>query len=153
MYNRRNRSFSDFKGPDIMPAHIVKALPELKKQFDYLVIATPYHDQASQEWANPAWIGSLDPYLIGFKTSIPTHAILIDRWSGSGLLPLMVDMIADTMDHIEKHLNLLSNFRNNTSWYRPRARGGRLGDGLPDFGKKLLDKFESGDLFNFLRER
>jgi hypothetical protein len=153
LYNRRNRSFSDFKGPDIMPAHIVKVLPELKKQFDYLVIATPYHDQASQEWANPAWIGSLDPYLIGFNKDTPNYAILIDRWSGSGLLPLMADMIADTMDHIQKHLNLLSNFKSNTYWYRPGIDGCTLGNGLTDFGRKVLSEFESGDLFNFLREK
>lgn len=155
MYNRRTRSFNDFKGPDIMPPHIVKALPKLKETFDYLVIATPYHDQASQEWANPAWISSIDPYLIGFKKEMPGYAVLIDRWSGTGLLPLMVDMIADTMDHLQKHLGLLRNFATNTYWYGVGLNkdDSLLGEELPNFGSKILEKFNSDELFTFLRSK
>ena len=122
MYNRRTRTFDKFKGPDLLPAHIAVAIPEFSEKFDYLVIATPYHDVASKEWADPAWRSSIDPYLIGFKKGFD-YMIIIERWSGTGLFPLMTDMIADTVTHVKTHLDKLSRFSNGTYWYKGNNTG------------------------------
>lgn len=150
MYNRRTRGIESFQGPDIMPPHIAKVIPELKERFDYIVIATPYHNNAAKEWADPAWINSIDPFLIGFKKNVPDFFFLIDRWSGTGFLPLLVDMIADTMNHLTSHVHLLKNFGTNSYWYQGDANG-YLGHKLPRFGNQLIEMFNNNELFTFLR--
>ena len=42
----------------------------------------------------------------------------LGRWSGTGLFPLVVDMIADTMDHIRKNKDLLINIKGAGYWHR-----------------------------------
>jgi hypothetical protein len=153
IYNRRTRTIESFKGKDIMPLHISKLIPKLKEKFDYLVIATPYHDIASKEWADPEWQRNIDPYLLGFKEG-SDYIVVIDRWSGTGFLPLLNEMIADTMNHLKEHLNLLSNFKQNTYWYlgnNGEGSQGCLGHDLPKFGQKIVEKFEQGTLFDFLK--
>ncbi len=151
LYNRRTRTIESFRGKDIMPLHISKLIPKLKEKFDYLVIATPYHDIASKEWSDSTWLRNIDPYFLGFKQN-SDYLVVIDRWSGTGFLPLINEMIADTMDHLKKHLHLLSNFSINTYWYRGSSNNSFvLGKGLPEFGKTLASEFEKGELFDFLR--
>ena len=66
IYNRRTRPFKSFKGRDIVPLPLMDIMEQAKHVFDYTVIATPYHDIASREWVDPAWLLSIDPFLFGF---------------------------------------------------------------------------------------
>lgn len=153
MYNRRTRTFDKFTGPDIMPPHVAENITELNKLFDYLVIATPYHDIAAKEWADPLWQRSLDPYLLGFKKGLP-FMVMIERWSGTGLFPLIPNMIADTINHIQSKSNVLYNFSIHTYWYRGNLAHGSdtcLGSPLNEFGQKIISDFNAGNLFNVLR--
>jgi hypothetical protein len=156
MYNRRTRAFDKFKGPDIMPPHVTEHLAELGKVFDYLVIATPYHDIASKEWADPAWQRNLDPYLLGFKIGLP-YVVMIERWSGTGLFPLVTDMIADTISHIQKNVQngKLGKFSESTFWYKGQGSNPArttLGTNLTGFGQAIVDSFNQGTLLDALRE-
>jgi hypothetical protein len=130
LYNYKPRSFREFGGRDIMPVPIMHLVEKIKEFFDYLVIATPYHDMASEEWriwerssaraVGGRWIRNIDPFLFGFLKQIPELMFFIGRWSGTGLFPLVSDMIADTIDHIGKHKDLLVNIKRSGSkpWYR-----------------------------------
>jgi hypothetical protein len=149
MYNRRTRTFDKFSGPDLLSPHLAEAIPQLAQTFDYLVIATPYHNTASKEWADPTWQSNIDPYLIGFKKGFD-HMVIIERWSGTGLFPLMSDMMADTIDHLRAHIELLKFFKSNTYWYKGEGESSLYGDLIP-FGREVLDKFEEGKLFEYLR--
>lgn len=153
IYNRRTRPLSMFKGKDIMPPNIARIIPEAKKMFDAVAILTPYHDVASKEWSDPNWLRNIDPLLIGILHDLP-YVFILGRWSGTGLFPLMLDMIADTANHIRLNKHLLSNFVCNTYWYK--------GDGgstlsscqthrLPEFADKLLEAYDEGKVFQFLR--
>jgi hypothetical protein len=42
----------------------------------------------------------------------------LGRWSGTGMFPLVGDMIADTIDHINNNKELLINIRRSTQWYK-----------------------------------
>lgn len=117
IYNRRTRPINTFQGRDIMPLPIVKILENARKTFDYVVIATPYHDIASKEWSDPDWLRNLDPFLFGFMKNLP-YMFLLGRWSGTGLFPLMCDMVADTMNHLRINKSMLNNFLPNSYWNR-----------------------------------
>jgi hypothetical protein len=71
MYNNGQRLFSEFEGRDVMPLPIAELVGKVRKLFDYLVIATPYHDIASAEWRDAQWIRNIDPFLFWFLKQIP----------------------------------------------------------------------------------
>lgn len=162
IYNRRTRPLRQFQGRDIMPPALMKILGIAKATFDYVVIMTPYHDIASREWADPNWLRNIDPYLVGFMDGLP-YMFLLGRWSGTGLFPLVADMIGDTMNHLRCNKKLLGNFKSNTWWYKGLKdddEDGILqdiqgGDGnnavLEPFADQVLQAFEEGQLFEFLR--
>lgn len=54
-----------------MPLPIVELVGKVKDFFDYLVIATPYHDLASEQWRDTSWKRSIDPFLFGFLKQRP----------------------------------------------------------------------------------
>lgn len=130
---------------------------EAKKIFDYVVIMTPYHDQASTEWSNPNWLRNLDPLLVGFIEGLPQMFIL-GRWSGTGIFPLLLDCIADTANHLRINKHLLKNFDNRSYWYKGISEGGGCLTGsthpsnnLQEFADRLLLAYDRGLVFEFLR--
>ena len=151
MFNRRTRSLSSFDSREIIPLNLMPIIEQAKHVFDYVVICTPYHDICSKEWANPEWLRNLDPFLFGFSKDLP-YMFLLGRWSGTGLFPLLCDMVADTMDFIRLNINKLENFSRNAYWYKGEARDGTyLGDSLINFAKKVLKAYDENWLFPFLR--
>ncbi|MBI5076831.1 hypothetical protein HZB94_00400 [Candidatus Falkowbacteria bacterium] len=170
IYNRRTRPFSAFASRDIIPPALLAIMQSGRQMFDYLAIATPYHDQASREWADPKWLRNIDPFLLGFMKTLP-YVFVLGRWSGTGLFPLFLDMIADTINHLRVNKNLLNNFLASSYWYRgnqkvTRAssdrgpiddclcamRGAATNDVLLPFAEKVIAAFDEGKLFEFLRE-
>jgi hypothetical protein len=156
IYNRRTRPFKSFTGRDIIPLNLLEIMENAKMTFDYLIIATPYHDIASKEWSDPEWLRNIDPFLIGFQKGLP-YMFLLGRWSGTGLFPLMCDMIADTIGHLRTNKTKLGNFKPSTYWYKGSSSGGEcLGGGdqnpfLPPFAEKVIEAYEENRLFGFLR--
>lgn len=71
IYNSHLRPFTEFSGRDIMPLYIVDLVRQVRGLFDYLVIATPYHDIASAEWGEMPWVRNVDPFLLGFVRQVP----------------------------------------------------------------------------------
>jgi hypothetical protein len=162
IYNRRTRPFKQFSGRDIMPPPLLEITEKAKRIFDYVVIATPYHDIASKEWADPDWLRNIDPFLFGFVKNLP-YMFLLGRWSATGLFPLMCDMIADTIDHLRINKDKLGNFMANTYWYmgdhevtndsnylassEQESKTGKL----IDFADNVIKAYEENRLFEFLR--
>jgi hypothetical protein len=167
IYNRRTRPFSAFSGRDIIPPSLLAIMQSGRQMFDYMAIATPYHDQASREWADPKWHRNIDPFLLGFMKGLP-YIFVLGRWSGTGLFPLFLDMIADTINHLRINKNLLGNFASSSYWYRGdkknvNSNGMFIGDCLSNsrsphngvlvpFAEKVIVAFDEGRLFEFLRE-
>jgi hypothetical protein len=103
IYNHQLRSFDQFYSRDVMPVPILDLVTQVRQLFDYLVIATPYHDFAAREWTKAErqrWTHNIDPFLLGFLGQIPEYMFFLGRWSGTGMFPLIDDMIADTIQHI-----------------------------------------------------
>lgn len=153
MYNRRTRPLSLFKGKDIIPPKIARLIPKAKEIFDSLAIITPYHDIASREWSDSNWLRNIDPVLIGFIHELP-YIFVLGRWSGTGLFPLMIDMMADTANHIKINKSSLSNFIQSTYWYKG-DNGECLASSsphrLPIFADALLGAYSDGKVFEFMR--
>ena len=108
-----------------MPLYIVELIRSVRHLFDYLVIATPYHDIASREWAEVHWhwVRNVDPFLLGFVKQVPELVFCLGRWSGRALFPRIGDMIADTIDHLEKGKPLLANLNEGGGrWYKTETR-------------------------------
>jgi hypothetical protein len=149
MYNRRDRLITAYKGADPIPADYLEFRTQLSSLIDLDVIATPYHEIASTEWADPAWRSSIDPIAFGIQQEIPFITIF-KRWSGNGIFPLIPDLMADTIDHIAKHVDRLNSFNTNTYWYKGTS-GTCLGNGLKSFGNTVVAKFKEGKIIEFLR--
>lgn len=154
IYNRRVRPMSEFSGRDIMPLPMVKIMDEAKKTFDFLVIATPYHDVASREWADPKWQRNVDPFLIGFMRDLP-FMFLLGRWSQTGLFPLVCEMVADTMEHLRLNKERLLRLPAGLQWWSNDGSPGFgfLADGqqLVGYANRLIAAYEAGQIFDFLR--
>jgi hypothetical protein len=123
LYNRELRSIDEFQGRDVMPLPILQLVSQVRQLFDYLVIATPYHDLASREWLegpDERWRRNIDPFLFGFLRQIPDLMFFLGRWSGTGLFQLVGDMIADTIQHMKNNRELLAKFQYSRQepWYR-----------------------------------
>lgn len=154
MYNRRDRSISDFKGPDPIPNDYLELRPQLLEHIDLEVITTPYHGIASQEWADPSWQAGIDPIALAIHSDIPFFTIY-KRWSGNGIFPLLADLMADTIDYLKKHKDGLRNFVNTPYWYKGNNEERNCLHGaeheLPNFADRLIEQFEQGTVFQFLR--
>jgi len=160
LYNRRMRPLGNFNSNvDIMPPDVMKVMIEARKVFDVVAIATPYHDLASTEWQTARWIRQRDPFLLAFNHDVP-FIFILGRWSGTGLFPLFLDMIADTMAHLEQHKTLLANIHPESRWYRGQGWGSLLLGGsngtaqntvLRPFADQVLAAYRDGRLFQFLR--
>ncbi len=155
MYNRRVRGIQDYVG-DVIPLHVLDRIRILGPHFDHLVIMTPYHDVAGQDWQNVSWMRSIDPYVVGFCQGVP-YMFVIARFSDSGVFPLYHELLAGTIQFLRDNSNALKGFNNVGSpyWAGPNTRGifrGKLGDHLVRHVSELLGAFDAGRLFSWLRE-
>ncbi len=156
MYNRRMRTLPDYKG-DLIPPRIVARMRKMAGLFDYLVIMTPYHDVAGKDWQDVQWLRSIDPYVVGFSKGVPLMFVL-GRFSDSGTFPLYSELVADTIAFLRTNIDKLNGFGRAASpyWYRPGRpnfymQGNALGGHLVRHTKQLLNAFDAGNLFDWLR--
>ncbi len=153
MFNRRTRSLRMYKG-DMIPPHVMRRIRKAVTMFDYVVIMTPYLDIAGSDWQDDTWLRSIDPYVVGFKKGVPYFFVLA-RFSDSGTFPLFNELLADTMEYLRINIEKLRRFDTVTSpyWYQDRevTSGSNLGSRLVSHTKKLLEAFDEGNLFDWLR--
>lgn len=171
LFNRRTRNLSHYRG-DVIPPHVSRRIREAVSLFDYVVIMTPYHDVAGQDWENTEWVRSIDPYVVGFKKGIPFFFILA-RFSDSGTFPLFTEMVADTMAFLKQNGTKLYGFNaaHNPFWHNNAERfvnrshlfdriaslkgfshsNKGLGDYLISVVAEALKAFEAGQLFDWMR--
>lgn len=165
MFNRRLRSLAQYTG-DVIPVPIVRLIREAQQCFDHVVIATPYHDVAGADWDDLAWIRSIDPYVFGFQDGC-SHFFVLGRFSDSGVFPLYHELVGDTIAFLRTNVERLEGFNtaNHPYWYvgkrasdyhehryTERNTPSRLGDHLKSHVGAVLHAFESGHLFDWLRE-
>lgn len=152
LYNRRMRSLGDYGGEgfDVIPPVVARRLKSAVKAFDFVVIATPYHDLAARDWQNIAWIRSIDPYVLGFKKGIPYFFVLA-RFSDSGTFPLYHQLVGDTIEFLKTNVEKLNSFNQvHTPYWHPGTKR-ELGTYLINHVGDLLQAFEQGNLFDWLR--
>lgn len=156
MYNRRMRTLVDYKG-DIIPPKIVARMRKMAELFDFLVIMTPYHDVAGQDWSNIQWMRSIDPYVIGVTKGIPLM-FMLGRFSDSGTFPLYSELVADTIAFLRANKDKLAGFNQVQSpyWYEAGNVAAnpcvqQLGTRLIRHTEELLAAFDAGNLFDWLR--
>jgi len=123
--------------------------------FDYVVIATPYHDQAGRDWQDLEWLRAIDPYVLGFKKGIPFFFVLA-RFSDTGTFPLFNELVGDTIEFLKANKQKLANFNqiHRPFWCvqdRSIAEQDPFGDFLMRHVEQLLAAFEAGNLFDWLR--
>jgi len=153
--NRRVRTLKQYKG-EVIPPNVARRMRKAVELFDYVVIATPYHDQAGMDWQDLQWLRAIDPYILGFKKGIPFFFILA-RFSDTGTFPLFNELIADTIEFLRVRKEKLDGFNlvNNPYWCNVEKLDMM---GIPYFGNylmqhvgQLLAAFEAGNLFDWLR--
>lgn len=163
LFNRRARNLSHYKG-DVIPPHVSRRIRKAVQLFDYVVIMTPYHDVAGQDWQDSSWLRSIDPYVVGFKKGVPFFFILA-RFSDSGTFPLFTEMVADTTAYLRANVGNLKGFNAvaNPYWYlasgmgqsyqslRDESKPAGLGDYLTGVVHQALEAFDAGQLFDWMR--
>jgi len=157
MFNRRVRPLSMYSG-EMIPPSVARMLSSATEAFDHVVIATPYHDLAGLEWQSPEWQRAIDPFVLGFKKGLPFFVVLA-RYSGTGVFPLLPELVADTTNFLRTNKDKLMGFgdRNTSSpyWYDGRRNPDyslhEAGPTLIRHTDELLTAFEAGHLFDWLR--
>lgn len=148
MFNGRPRALGEYHG-DIIPPHILEAIARARKIFDAVVIATPYHDVVSRDWAMGGnWSRLVDPFLIGFMVGMP-YMCFLGRWSDSGVFPLMPEMVADTIAFMKTKRAQIKNLRGMRSRLDNREL---TGGELLEMTDTLIEAFDKGTLFDFIRD-
>lgn len=154
LWNRRTRSFRQYKG-EVIPPHIRRVMSEAITQFDHVVIATPYHDQAGKDWEDLKWLRAIDPWVYGFKKDFPWFFIL-GHYSDAGSLLHHDVLTADTIAFLRANKTRLAGFNSIRRPYWLRTNGVNVGqdpfgDHLMKHVDLLLAAFEQGNLFDWLR--
>jgi len=155
MFNRRTRGLDIYRG-EIIPTRIRELLKSAAEAFDAVVIMTPYHDVAGLDWGDLEWLRSLDPYVIGFKWGLPVFFVL-GRFSDSGIFPLVDELVADTVQFLRANEHRLEGFNKAASpwWYvsptQDYVQGHELGSFLRQHADQMIQAFEAGHLFDWLR--
>ena len=156
IYNRRDRSLEQFPSIDPVPQDLSELMSsDFTNHFEVVAYATPYHNLASTEWADPTWQSGLDPLALGFFSDIP-FVIGIKRWSGNGILPSFANLTADTINHLQTHKNLLNKF-SAPFWYKSQIRSGIFHGCLSNdqgqlekFAEEIVSRFNGGKVYDFL---
>lgn len=165
MLNRRLRNISLYTG-DVIPSNVMAVMREAKEVFDYVAIATPYHDMVAAEWTSVDWVNGLDPYVIGFRRGLPVMFVL-GRFSDSGIFPLHSELVADTIDFLRRNIEKMRGFNTQEkgglrkhvmSWMHVQPDGAPRVDKIDEVGtrfiehtRQLLASFDQGHLFEWLR--
>jgi len=155
MFNRRMRSLKMYSG-DKVPPFVSRRLRKAVEAFDYVVIVTPYHQEAGKDWQDIKWLQLIDPYVLGFKKGIPYFFILA-RFSDSGTFPLYHEMVADTVEFLRANKAKLEGFNKVSApfWFDGERQETTslhsLGTTLMAHTDRLIEAFEQGDLFDWLR--
>lgn len=156
LFNRRMRTLQQYKG-EMIPPQVARRMQKAVDLFDYVIVATPYHDQAGKDWESIDWLRAIDPYVLGFKKGIPFFFILA-RFSDAGTFPLFNELVADTMEFLRSRKEKLNGFNqiNRPYWChvdRPSNCGDDpFGNYLMRHVDQLLAAFEAGNLFDWLRQ-
>lgn len=156
LFNRRMRTLKQYKG-EMIPPQVARRMQRAVNLFDYVVIATPYHDQAGMDWEDIDWLRAIDPYVLGFKKGIPFFFVLA-RFSDAGTFPLFNELVADTMEFLRSSNRKLNGFNqiDRPYWYHVDQSGNcgenPFGVYLINHVDKLLAAFEAGNLFDWLRQ-
>ena len=141
---------------DKVPPFVARRLRKAVEAFDYVVIATPYHQEAGKDWQDIAWLEMIDPYVFGFKKGIPFFFVLA-RFSDSGTFPLYPEMVADTVEFLKANISKLHGFNRVSSpyWHQFGTTNkygyAQHGTYLQRHTDALIQHFEKGDLFDWLR--
>jgi hypothetical protein len=153
IWNRRSRPFSDYAG-DAIPHYLLDLIGHATEVFDYVVIATPFHDVASKEWADPNWQRLIDPYLLAFHEDLPSMFFFLGRWSNTGVFPLAAEMTASTIAYLHKHIDQIPAAFKNPYWSNVDDNGAscRSGNELYASVAPALEAFDEGNLFSWLSE-
>ncbi len=177
LFNSDLRTFQQYDG-ELIPSSVASRMRKAVEFFDFLVIATPYLDRAGKGWEDIKWPRSVDPYVLGFKKGIPFFFVLA-RFSGTGTFPIFNELVADTTEFLRENKQKLDGFKRGRSprWYQRWCQEKErqlfkpshsteemmehqrqmhlLVPGISDFLKqhadRLLNSFEAGSLFNWLR--
>ena len=156
LFNRRIRTLKQYKG-EVIPPQVARRMRKAVELFDYVVIATPYHDQAGMDWQSIDWLRAIDPYILGFKKGIPFFFVLA-RFSDAGTFPLFNELVADTIEFLRANKQKLNGFNQIDTPYWCHADKRRVcgqsyfGEYLMRHVDQLLDAFEAGNLFDWLRQ-
>lgn len=154
LFNRRMRLMGLYKGEQI-PMPLIRLMKEAAGVFDYVVVATPYHDVAGREWQDPEWQRAIDPYILGFKKGLPVFFVL-GRFSGTGVFPLINELVGDTIDYLKKNAEKTTGFSCPfwfvKDWDNQTAFAFLRNDYyLRSFVEAVLVAFEADRLFDWLR--
>lgn len=154
LFNRRIRTFKQYRG-EVVPPQVARRMRKAVELFDYVVIATPYHDEAGKDWENLEWLRAIDPYVLGFKKGVPFFFVLA-RFSDAGTFPLFNQLVADTIGFLRERKEKLNGFNQISQPYWVHANkqstsGYKFGDYLMRHVDELLAAFEAGNLFDWLR--
>lgn len=165
MYNRPYRLLGDFRSSiDFIHGSITKVLSVWSEFFDHIGIWTPYFDEVTKVWASMGR-RNVDPFLLGFIEDFD-YIFFIGRWSGTGIFPLMYEMVADTMDHLLLNKSFLGRFPGGNYWTNGKGMNDCLRyffernnsveingnqSVLPKLADDILAAYQEGRLFPFLK--
>jgi len=156
LFNRRVRTLKQYKG-EVIPPQVARRMRRAVELFDYVVIATPYHDQAGKDWESIKWLRAIDPYILGFKKSIQFFFVLA-RFSDAGTFPLFNELVADTVEFLRARKKNLNSFNRISVpfWCHADSQkscgNNSFGNYLKSHVDQLLAAFEAGNLFDWLRQ-
>lgn len=155
-FNSKVRPIEQYRGESI-PIEILSLIGRAKQSFDYVVVATPYHDLALEDWnSDMPWARMPDPFVLGFQRGLPFMFVL-GRYSGSGIFPLIHELVADTIGFLTKHENVPEQrFKyESLRWYnssQPKIVLTTItGTQLTLSLQKAIRAFKAGRLFDWLR--
>lgn len=154
MFNMRARSAKIYQG-DTVPAEVSGLMEKAQGFFDYIVIATPYHDFAGKDWGEFQGTSPMDPLVLGFNKELPSVFFLLERFSDSGLYPSYNELVAATIEFIKKYKELLGGVCGRI-WIKKNGeeknyQGSRLGVRLSHVADQIFTAFKLNKLSAWLR--
>lgn len=167
LYNVQNRRIVDFpSSPDPIPTEYRAFRGRLEGLAATEVITSPYHQMGPQAWITPAFRPSIDPIAFCTISGCP-KIVVLKRWSGTGVFPLMAQLVARTAEHLKVMREAISRITNVSSniesgWldsgWVPQAPNASVPASrtsvvsrLPAFINILLDHYKKGTALAFLR--
>lgn len=169
MHNITMKSITHFDSREIMPRVINNSVEYAVREnvFDMLAITTTYLDLASKDWKT-VHERSVDPMVIGQFRDIP-YFFNLGKWSMTGLFSSHQEMIADTVTHLEMHMDALSNIDKSSHGFSYRDGEGKWQRSLPAeiarkkgynetketffqrFARDFISAYKSGKMNAFLK--